>query len=221
MSLTYDSYLTAMRNILVSSEAGTDESFEEMVTRMIEQAELRILRELDLLVARTTDTSVATVSGSRNITLPSTIVVAESLNIISPSGTTDPELGTRIPLQRYSIDFINAVYPVAATTGVPSAWAMLSQTAVKLAPTPNGAFTVEIVGTIRPTPLSPDNTSTFISTYLPDLFIAASASWAFGAIRQNYGAQSDDPKSAMSWEQAYQTAKASAATEEARKRVHG
>lgn len=215
--MTYNEYIQAIQALLAVPQNNTDAKFTLLIPRMIEYAELRMCRDFDFLATRTTNITVATVSGSRNVTAPSTFVVIEDLNLISPAGTTNPELGTRIALERVSLDFINVMWPTAATTGMPSKYAFLSDTAVRIAPTPAGVFTCEFIGTTRPTPLSFTNQTNFISVYLPDLLVAASMVFGAGEL-QNYGLQSDDPKLAMSWETQYQTLKASAAVEEARKK---
>lgn len=206
MALTYETYTNAMRTMLVVPLNESDSNFENIIPRMIEYAELRIYRELDFLNTRSAPTLLCT-SGSRNATVPATIVVLESVNLISPAGTTNPESGTRVPLERVSVDFLNFTWPTAATTGTPAKYALLSDTGMRLAPTPSGAFTLECVGTTRPTALSPTTTTTFISTYLPDLFLAASMIFGSG-YQKNYGSQADDPKMAQSWESQYQALKA-------------
>lgn len=217
MALTYQSWLGAIRAILVAPANGSEAAFEAFVPRIIEYTELRLCRDFNFLATNTTDTTVSTVSGTRSVTLPSTFVVLDAMNVLSPAAST-VATGTRVPLQRVSLDFMNLTWPTVATTGTPSRYAMLTDTSVQLSPTPNGAFLCEFIGTARPTPLSPSVSSNFMSTYLPDLYLAASVVIGAG-YRQNYGVQSDDPKLAMSWEAVYQGLKASAQTEEARKKA--
>ena len=61
------------------------------------------------------------------------------------------------------------------------------------------------------------NTTTILTTYVPDLFMAASMVFASGYMR-NFGSQADDPRMSQSWENQYQLLKASAQTELARQR---
>jgi hypothetical protein len=60
-----------------------------------------------------------------------------------------------------------------------------------------------VFGTYRPQPLSDSNQTTPITTYWPDLFLAAACVYSFGWMR-DYGGQSDNPQSAQSWEAQYQ-----------------
>jgi len=65
--------------------------------------------------------------------------------------------------------------------------------------------------------LSATNPTTFISLYLPDVFIMASMIYVSG-YQRNFGRQSDDPAMAQSYENQYQTLLKGAAVEEARKK---
>ena len=84
-------------------------------------------------------------------------------------------------------------------------------------PTPNSGYTVRLTGTVRSAPLSATNTTTFISTYLPDLFIFASMIY-ISAYQRNFGRLNDDPAMAQTYESQYQALKASALIEENRKK---
>lgn len=101
---------------------------------------------------------------------------------------------------------------------MPTSYAMISQSEIIVGPWPDAGYIVEVIGTQRPTPLSATNTTTFLSTNLPDLFIAASMVFASG-YQKNFGAQADDPKMGASWENQYQLLKASANVEEFRKKL--
>lgn len=215
--MDYQTYAATMRTMLAVPLNLEDSNFESIIPRMIEYAELRIYRELDFLSTVTATTGLLT-ANSRNVTMPTGIIVLNDVNIITPSSTTNPDLGTRKPLQRVSLEYINAVYPSVSGATVPAYYALLSDTAVRLAPWPDAAYTAEFIGTTRPDPLSPTNTTTFISENLPDLFVAASM--VFGAgYQRDFGAQSDDPKMAQSWENQYQTLKAGCNAEELRKKA--
>ena len=97
------------------------------------------------------------------------------------------------------------------TPSVPTVFAMLTQnnvesqtTDVLVGPAPDAAYQVEVIGTVNPTPLSASNPTTYLTLFLPDLFLAASMVFMTG-FQKSFGAQADDPKFAMSWEQTYQT----------------
>jgi len=101
---------------------------------------------------------------------------------------------------------------------LPTQYALLSDTAVKLGPAPDNTYTAEFVGIIRPAPLSPTNTTTYLSTNLPDLFLAASMIFGAG-YQQNFGAQADNPQSAQSCESTYQNLKQGVQLEDLRQKA--
>ena len=109
----------------------------------------------------------------------------------------------RVQLQPVATSFLNAVYGTPATAGVPQYFAMFTQDTAFLGPYPDSNYPIEIFGTFRPEPLSPTHTTTYLTEYLPDVFTAASMIFASGYMR-DFGAQSDNPNQAQSWENQYQ-----------------
>ena len=222
MSLTYTTYVAQVSNIMAVSSTTTQ--FQTMLPGMIDYAEQRIYRELDLLNTVVRDASSGTVSGVRDFTLPITsqgkFVTVQGINLFSPAGTT-AATGSRSALQPVSRDFLEATYGSGNIgSGQPAYFAMIDQWTVILGPWPNGAYRLEVVGTIRPTPLSDTNTTTFLTEYLPDLFIAASMIYASG-YQRDFGSQADNPQQSQSWESQYERLFASANGEEMRKKFSG
>jgi hypothetical protein len=76
---------------------------------------------------------------------------------------------------------------------------------------------MEVFGTIRPTPLSASNTSTYLTAHLSDLFFAA-CMCSISGYQRDFGAQADDPKQAQSWENQYAMRLNSANREEMRRK---
>lgn len=62
------------------------------------------------------------------------------------------------------------------------------------------------------------NPPTWLGTNLPDLFLAGINVFMAG-YQRDFGAQSDNPQLALSWEQSFQTLLRSAAVEEARRKA--
>lgn len=215
--MNYTEYVAAMRNLLVVSETGPgNTSFEQILPTMIDYAEKRINKDLDLLGYYTSVSSTAT-SGSRNIAVPDEIDILDSVWATSPAGTA-PASGTRNPLQRVTVEFMNSVWPQASQTGAPQWIALLNTEQAYLAPTPNGAYQLEWIGLQEPAPLSSTNTETYISTNLSDLFIAASMVFGTGWQR-DFGSQSDDPRASASWEAQYGALLQSATVQEVRRKA--
>lgn len=214
--LTYTTYKTQIATLAVVEES--DPAFVTILPQMITYAENRMFRDLDFLFTSTSITGYGCTSGSRQITLPEgTIVVSEQINVITPPGETNPNSGARNPLLPTTKEFLDAVYGSASYTGLPKYFAPFNDNLFLVGPYPDQPYFVEIVGTYRPASLSASNPTTFISSYLPDVFIMASMIYV-SAYQRNFGRQSDDPQMAQSYESQYQTLLKGAAVEEARKK---
>jgi hypothetical protein len=195
--MNYLEYVDALQNLLETPSTEID--FLKLMPRIIEYAELRIYRELDFLV--TVQSSSANLTANAlDQTVPTGVIILRSMNVTGPNNKT-------VPLLRVGTEFIDAFWPAGTpvpTPSVPQFYAMLTNTDVRVCPPPDSTYSANFVGTIRPAPMSSSNPTTFIGTNLPDLFIQASMVFA-SSYYQNYGAASEDPKMAMSWEQLYQT----------------
>lgn len=229
--MNYSGYITAIGDLLqytvtdaTSATPFANTDINNILPDMIQYAELRIYREFDFLSTVVTATALCT-SGSRNVTIPSNLIVLQSANVITPYTQTNPDLGVRNKLDRTSIEFINYTWPDPSVTDLPTLYAFNQSTLttgalpnIRVAPTPDHAYIIECLGTARPTALSSSNTSTFITLNVPDLFISASMVFGSG-FQQNYGAQSENPQLATSWEAQYQLQKAGIMVEELRKKA--
>lgn len=218
MALDYSTYVSQLANLMVIG--STDPNFQTFLPGCIDYSEQRIYRELDLLATSQTDATSTVSSGNRNFSLPTTVgtfITVDNINIITPVGSP-ATTGTRVPLTPITRSFIDMVYPSGqSNTGVPQFYAMENNLEVVFGPSPDAAYAAEVIGTQRPTPLSSGNSSTYLTAYLPDLFIAASMVFASGYMR-DFGAQgTDNAGMSVSWESQYTTLMKSAATEEARK----
>lgn len=220
MSLTYATYTTTLANLAAYSESDAD--FVQILPSVIDYAEDRIYRELNLLSTVVRDTSGTVTANSRNFTLPSSLgrfIVVYQINVVTPVGST-VTTGTRNAVTPASRDVIDMLWPsetAASATTVPELFGMITDQTVIFGPPPGAAFAVEVVGTIKPDPLSASNTTTYLTLQLPDLFLAASMVFLSGYMR-NYGAQAQEPGMSQSWETQYQTLKASVALQDAQQK---
>ncbi len=222
MSLTYAQLVSALTNLL--QEVGSAD-FTAILPSLIDDAEQRIYRELNFLAQRTENTSLTTTSGNRYISLSSTslpCMVVEQIALFTPAGSSAAS-GTRVQLQGpVSLDFINMVWPNAASTSTPALtsqgyWGMYNDNTVVIGPTADASYTVGVTGVFRPLPMSASNTTTYLGTYYPDLLL--SACMVFGAAYQrDFGAMSEDPAKGLSWESHFSAERQSALEEEARRR---
>lgn len=197
-----------------------DADFQAILPAAVEFAELKILRDLDLLSTRVEDSSGRATANSKRFVLPTaigTFIVVEEVRVIDPNGIYGPPLW---PMSRESIDMIFPDRNAPSNPSVPQYWAPFDQATLFIGPPPDQNYYMAIIGTMRPTPLNPKSTTgTFISTQLPDLFIAAEAEFLIGAWQKNWSPQADDPVTAAGWGAEYQRLMTPAAVEEARKRL--
>lgn len=217
MALTYATYLATIATLMEVDDANAD--FLAILPQIIDYAEGRIYRETDLINTRVADSSSTLSSNTRTFTFPvpatGRFAVVEQINIVESS--------SRTPLRPVSREFLDLAWPTAAasaSTVRPQYYAPFTDQVIVVGPPSGATVTLEVVGTIRPTALSASTTTTYLSTYLPELLVAASMIFAAG-YKMNYGAQADDPKQAVSWEAQYQSLLASVNMEDARRKYAG
>jgi hypothetical protein len=198
----------------------TDTNYTIIIPSMIDYAELRMQRDLDFLSTQISTTAYTFTGGSNQLTLPtSQFIVPQTFEVLDSQGNSTPLL----PVTK---EFIQNVYGSGTATGLPQYFAVYggdtnttgntSQYMI-VGPTPNSSYAVRLTGTVRAAPLSATNTTTFISTYLPDMFIMASMIY-ISAFQRNFGKINDDPAMAQTYEAQYQTLKQGALVEENRKK---
>jgi len=220
MSYNYTQFVTTLATMLVVP--STDANFLSVLPNIIDDGEQRCYRELDLLSTVVRDSSATLTANSRSFTLPSSIgrfVVTNGFNVYTPVGTTTVR-NQLVPTARDFLDIVWGNEASASTPSVPHFYAMITDQLIIVGPSPDAAYTMEAIGTIRPTPLSATNATTVLTLYLPDLFLSACLVFSAGYLK-SYGASADDPKLAMSWEAHYQEELKSANVEEIRKKYAG
>jgi hypothetical protein len=233
--LTYSTYVTQIATMAVVDQ--NDAAFQTILPQMITYAENRIYRDVDFLFTSTSLHGVTFVltPGNRNLSFninlssnsdaaTGTFVVSEQINLLTDASgnaasTTNPDACVRVPLLPTTKEFLDAVYgsSLAANLAQPKYFVPFNDTLFYVGPVPDQAYPVEVVGTYRPNSLSATNTTTFISNYLPDVFIMASMIY-ISAYQRNFGRMNDDPQMAISYESQYQALLKGATVEEARKK---
>lgn len=208
----------------------TDSAFLVVLPQMITYAENRIYRDLDFLFSSVSNTNYSITTGSRIISVPSgsdfapgqwgggVLVVAEQINLLTPAGATNPDTSTRVPLLPTTKEFLDAVYGNSSSTGQPKYFCPFDDYTFLVGPYPNATYRVEIVGTYRPVSMSVTNKTTFISLYLPDLFVMASMIYVSAYQRNFSSAAGNDPQMPITYETQYQALLKSAMEEENRKK---
>jgi hypothetical protein len=217
VSYNYNGYITGLANMLVIPP--TDSNFLQFLPNCIDDAELSLYRGLDFLSTIVRDQSGTLTANSRTFTLPQSLgrfVVTESMNYFTPSGSPT----TRNQLVPTTREFIDAIYgneAAATTPSLPLYYAMITDQQIIVGPPPDAAYTMEVVGTIRPTPLSATNPTTYLTQYFPDLFLAESLIFGYGYLK-DFGAATDDPQGSPTWVSHYKMLWDGANTEENRKK---
>lgn len=216
--LTYSTYVQQISTMAVVS--STDPNFTIILPSMIDYAELRIQRDLDFLSTQISNSTFTFTVNNNLLTIPtSSFISLQTFEVTDGNGASTALL----PVTK---EYIQNVYGTGSTSGVPQYFAVyggdaattgLTSQNILVGPKPDYAYQLRLTGTIRSAPLSSTNTSTFISTYLPDLFIMASMIY-ISAYQRNFGRLNDDPQMAQTYESQYQALKASALIEENRKK---
>lgn len=232
--LTYNSYVTQLADLAVlqvSTVGGVvtpvDADLATLIPQAINYAELRIQRDLDLEQSVTNNSSLSLTSGNNLLTMDvNSFITVQSISYVS--GTLTQRI---LPTSRA---FINEIYPDSAVQGPPvyfspyggdSTTTGATSQLFLFGPTPDQSYSLSINGTVRMISLNSFNTSpsagtqyTFISAYLPDLFLMASMIYVSG-FQRNFSAQSGDPAMSVSYEQQYNALLKGATTEEARRKM--
>jgi len=216
--MDYNSYVQQIATMAVVPT--TDTNYQIILPQMISYAELRMQRDLDFLSTQISNSSYSLTASSSTLTIPtSAFVVMETFEVIDGSGNSAPLL----PVTK---EFIQNVYGTGSSTGLPQYFAVyggdsattgLTSQNMIIGPIPDLNYSIRLTGTVRSAPLSATNTQTYISVYLPDMFIMASMIY-ISAYQRNFGRMNDDPQMAQSYEGQYQALKASALIEENRKK---
>lgn len=199
-----------------------DPGFNAILPQCIEYAESRIYRDLDLLATRVRDGTQALTGNSRDFTLPQAFgrfYVVEEMNVITPVGTV-PSSGHRNPLLATTKEFIDSAWPddtPATSPSVPTVMAPITDQLWIVGPPPDAGYRVEVVGTVRPTPLSEGNSQTPLTILMPEIFVCASMVFMSGKMH-DFSPAGDDPQMAVNWEKQYQTMTQGALVEELRKK---
>lgn len=212
--MDYSTYYGSIQNLAAST--APDTNFDQILPEAQEYAALRMQRDLNLLSTVHTDTSVILATATRTATVPSTFVVTQQVNVLTPAGST-ATTGNRVVLTPVSLELMNTAWPGNSVTGTPEIWAQVDQWNIVVGPSPDANYTLEVVGTQRFPLLSDSQPTNFLSLYLPDMLIAATMIFISG-YQRDFGAQASDPQVSSSWESQYGALLAGAKTEEAEKK---
>jgi hypothetical protein len=235
--MTYDEMVEALKVMNEVPLNNTDDAFTRIVPRMFLYADGRVYRDHAFLQTLMTQTQPITLTARvRDVLLPTSVMVLRSVNVCTPAGVITTYT-KRTPLERIPPEILDFIWPqTSARPSVPQKYAVVGgfapvdptlqnppqalQLTVRFMPSPDQNYPVEFLGDIRPLPLSNKNPETFLSVYYPELYMAACMIFTAG-YQRDFGAQSDDPARAVSWEAQYKALSQGVALEAARMRGEG
>ncbi len=224
MALNYNTLVSEIATLTAITSGvlvSGDNNFSGIFEAAINYSEGRIYRDLDMPAVRVTSTAATCSSGVRSLSISTAageLLAIETLNLFSPV-TAGSSVATRIPLVPASQGVVTMIYPSATSSncGEPEFFARITNQQLILGPTPDQAYGTEIIATIRPSPLSASNSSTWITQNLPEVMVAATMVFMSGYMR-DFGAQADNPQMAQSWEGQYQQLLGTAKTDSSRQK---
>jgi hypothetical protein len=222
MAMDYTNYIQSIANLTALANpalpvADMPPEFQQIIPQMIDFAEKKIYRELDVI--DTIWSSQSTLTRKSRVVIPpparyGSYITFQNVSILIPS---PPQ---RVQLQPVTIQYLNSVWGTEATLAVPLYFAPYRQDAFFVGPYPDKNYTFEVLGTYRPEPLSPSHPETFLTEYMPDIFLAASMIFISSYMR-DFGAASDNPQQAQSWEAQYNNLVKGAMLESLRQKFAG
>ena len=216
--MNWQDNLKAVAQLAGDAAYEQDPDFQAVLPSAITYAENRILRDLDLLATRVEDDTGKCTQNRRQFVLPNgtgTFIVVEVVRLLVGGVYGAPLL----PVSREALDSMWPAEQAPSQPSIPQFWAPVDQATLLLGPPPDQDYGASVFGTMRPASLSPKSAQgTFISTQLPDLFLAAQMCWLVGGWQRKWNAPQGG-EAAGSWDGEYERLKAPALIEEVRKRV--
>lgn len=244
--MTYDEIVAQLQTMLEVPLNNADANFTRILPAMFNHAEGRIWGDLNFLVTDITQPAQLT-ANAREFALPESVIILEQIAVCTPAGAIT-NASKRVVLERISPAALDMFWPQANfKPGVPQKYAVIGNRVpsamtvtvdpqtmssvrtvtpeklsyvVRLMPTPDRAYMVELTGTIHPEVTSPTNPETFLSMRYPELLLAACMVFGSG-YQRDFGAQADDPTRAVSWDAQYKTLLQGIMVEHARMRGEG
>ena len=213
MAYTFTTLVPALAAVL--GVPSNDADFLALLPTMTDDAEQVLYRELGLLTCQVLQTGTLN-PNTRFFTLPTTsgkFLVVDQVNVFDVNVVRHPVAPHSTEAVDFFWPFDYSPYPSSR----PLMYARVDDLNLLVGPASDLALTVECRGTIRPTPISAGNPTTFLSTYLSDLFLCGCVVSATGNLLKNWSAAGDDPQFAATWLAMFREKLASAQREELRK----
>ena len=169
--MTYSELVTKIRDY---TEVDSNVFTSTIINGFIENAEFRILRDVDSDNNRKYATSSVIVT-QKYFNTPADLLVIRSAQIFNTDGTISF-------LDVRDMTFINE-YNQSNTTGIPKYYANWDEDTVIVAPTPDQAYTIQLNYILKPTGLSSNTATTYLSQQFPNGLLYACLVEAYGFLK--------------------------------------
>ena len=169
--MTYSELVTKIRDY---TEVDSNVFTSTIINGFIENAEFRILRDVDSDNNRKYATASVVVT-QKYFNTPADLLVIRSAQVFNTDGTISF-------LDVRDMTFINE-YNQSNTTGIPKYYANWDEDTVIVAPTPNQAYTIQLNYILKPTGLSANTATTYLSQQFPNGLLYACLVEAYGFLK--------------------------------------
>ena len=169
--MTYSELVTKIRDY---TEVDSNVFTSTIINGFIENAEFRILRDVDSDNNRKYATASVVVT-QKYFNTPADLLVIRSAQVFNTNGTISF-------LDVRDMTFINE-YNQSNTTGIPKYYANWDEDTVIVAPTPNQAYTIQLNYILKPTGLSSNTATTYLSQQFPNGLLYACLVEAYGFLK--------------------------------------
>ena len=169
--MTYTELVTKIRNY---TEVDSNVLTATIIDGFIQNAEFRILRDVDSDNNRKYATASVVVT-QKYFNTPADLLVIRSLQVFNTNGAISF-------LDVRDMTFINE-YNQDNTTGIPKYYANWDEDTVIVAPTPDQAYTIQINYILKPTGLSANTATTYLSQQFPNGLLYACLVEAYGFLK--------------------------------------
>lgn len=245
--MQYDEIMSTLMTLAVVPLNAEDDKFQRIIPATFLYADGRIYRELNFLATDITQPFTLTALEREHL-LPADVITPRTISVCTPPGPITRNSRKYFP-ERISPEALDIFWPQPNfKPGIPKKYAIVGmrpplevlpqppQTgtqpvppnfaserfiyAVRFMPSPDRAYTAEVFGGVQPKVLSQSNPETFLSVNYAELFIACCMVFITG-YQRDYGAASDDPQRAQSWEAQYKSLREGVALEAGMQRGEG
>ena len=169
--MTYTELVTKIRDY---TEVDSNVLSSTIINGFIENAEFRILRDVDSDNNRKYATASVVVT-QKYFNTPADLLVIRSAQVFNTDGTISF-------LDVRDMTFINE-YNQSNTTGIPKYYANWDEDTVIVAPTPDQAYTIQLNYILKPTGLSSNTATTYLSQQFPNGLLYACLVEAYGFLK--------------------------------------